>query len=190
MEIKLKKILITIALMIPFMIGCSDSIVNPDPTTQVNNNQKSWISLPKNPGMTVENDYSASKVINGDIGGNVQLNINYVTKSAVNVIISAEITVPEGAYSGDKNITMIINSTNGTATFYPSPETFNKPLVFNLRVSGVNINGVDPETIDYVYLAPDGSFAPIEYQNMMVNGGILILKNALIPHFSIYGWCR
>jgi hypothetical protein len=185
----MKKMLIVMALVIPMFWGCSDTILNPDSTNQTTN-QKSWITLPKNPAMGVEEEYSASKVINGETGGTVELNVNYVTKSTVNVIINAVIEVPAGAYSGDKNITMIINSDNGTATFYPSPETFNKPLIFNLKINGVDLNGIDPTSIDYVYLAPDGSFAPIEYKKIVVNSGVLIVNDALIPHFTMYGWTR
>ncbi len=186
----MKKILVALAIAILFLVGCSDSIVNPEVVKQNDNNQKSWITLPQNPRMTIETDYSASEIIDGETGGSVELNINYVTKASNNVKIEAEIDVPAGAYSGKKNITMIINSTNGTATFYPSPETFNKPLIFNLQISGVNLNGVDPNSIDYVYLAPDGSLEPIQYKQLVVNGGILRVDDAQIPHFSIYGWCR
>jgi hypothetical protein len=185
----MKKLIVILAVIIPLFVGCSDSIVNPGLVNQTTN-QKSWISLPKNSQMSIESNYSASKVIDGDIGGSVELNVNYVTTRGVNVIISAVIEVPAGAYSGEKNIQMIINSDNGTATFYPSPETFNKPLLFSIRISGVNLSGVDPKSIDYVYLAPDGSFAPIEYKNLVINDGVLIVYKALIPHFSMYGWCR
>jgi hypothetical protein len=186
----MKKTVTILAVVIPLLVGCSDSLVNPVSPNKTNDAQKSWITLPENPGIGVESFYSASKEIEGDTGGSVGLEINYVTKASVNIIITASIDVPPGAYSGEKNITMIINSTNGTATFYPSPETFNKPLVFNLRVSGVDLNGVDPKSINYVYLAPDGSFEPIEYSNMVINSGTLAVKDALIPHFSVYGWCR
>ena len=56
----MKNILILLALIVPFMIGCSDSIVSPESSTNpVNNNsQKSWITLPKNPAMKVEDEYS------------------------------------------------------------------------------------------------------------------------------------
>lgn len=203
----MRKFLVVLAVALPLLIGCSDSIVNPESANQIENTiqtdstiqvdstnqisyKKGWISLPKNPGMVADSEYSASKVIDGDSGGVVELNINYVTKGSVNIIIVASIEVPAGAYSGEKNITMIINSNNGTATFYPSPETFNKPLVFNLRISGVDLNGADPKTIDYVYLSPDGSFQRIQYKKLVINEGILIVEDALIPHFSIYGWCR
>ncbi|MEJ2614920.1 MAG: hypothetical protein P8Z35_08180 [Ignavibacteriaceae bacterium] len=202
----MRKILVALAVIFPLIIGCSDSIVNPETANQTNTDQinntdqtdstaqtaqkRSWIKLPPNPGMVENSEYSASKVIDGDIGGIVELNINYVTKGSVNVIINASIEVPAGAYSGKKNIQMIINSNNGTATFYPSPETFNKPLIFNLMITGVDLDEVDPKTIDYVYLAPDGSFQRIEYKNLVINDGVLIVDDALIPHFSIYGWCR
>ncbi len=185
----MKRLFIVLAVVIPFLFGCKDSLVNPEPSNQVSN-QKSWVTLPPNPEMKVESDYTASKLIDGETGGNVQLTINYLTKGSVNIIINASIEIPAGAYSGQKNITMIINSTNGTATFYPSPETFDKPLVFNLIIKGVDLNGIDPKSIDYVYLAPDGSFNTIAYKNMVVNDGILKVSDALIPHFSIYGWCR
>jgi hypothetical protein len=179
-----------LAVISSLLISCSDSIVNPDDINSANNSHKSWIILPQNEAMSVESNYTAAKMINGETGGSVELNINYVAQGSVNVKINAEIEVPAGAYSGYKNITMIINSTNGTATFYPSPEYFNKPLIFNLQVSGVDLNGIDPKTIDYDYLAPDGSFQRIQYKQLIINNGTLRVEDAQIPHFSIYGWCR
>ncbi|MFZ0455878.1 MAG: hypothetical protein WAM24_19175 [Ignavibacteriaceae bacterium] len=203
----MRKIMFALALLIPLFIGCSDSIVNPKTASQVDNSnqtdntdqtdstnqiayKKSWIKLPENPGMVADSEYSASKVIDGETGGIVELNINYVTKGSVNVLIDAFIEVPSGAYSGEKNIQMIINSNTGTAIFYPSPETFNKPLIFNLKINGVDLNGVDKKKLDYVYLAPDDSFQRIEYKKLVINDGVLIVEDAQIPHFSIYGWCR
>ena len=173
------------------LIGCSDSVVNPENTIQ-NNNQKSWITLPKSQGMAVESDYSASQVIDGETGGSFDLNIKYKAKSGANVKIKAKIEVPSGAFTGEKNITMIINSANGTATFYPNTETFNKPLIFDLDVQGLDLNGVDPGSIDFVCLNQDGSYQPVEYKKIKVkvDKGELEVNKALIPHFSIYGWTR
>lgn len=101
------------------LIGYSDSIVNPETANQIDNpkqliDKKSWIELPKNPAMVADSEYSASKVIDGETGGIVELNINYVAKGSVNVIINASIEVPAGVYSGTKNIQMIIKSNNGS----------------------------------------------------------------------------
>jgi hypothetical protein len=209
----MQKIFIVLAIVVPLFIGCSDSIVNPQNTNPVDNTnpvnnltppdstnqadstnqinyKRSWISLPKNPDLGSDSEYSASKVIDGEIGDTLNLNINYVVKGGVNIIINASIEVPAGAYSGEKNIQMFINSNNGTATFYPSPEKFNKPLIFNLMMTGVDLDGIDKKNLDYVYLAPDGSFQRIEYRQLVINDGVLIVNDAQIPHFSIYGWCR
>ncbi len=188
----MKRILITIAIMIPFLIGCSDSVVNPESAPQANNSQKSWITLPQNAGMTVENDYTASNIIDGSKGGVVKLNINYKTKTSVDITIQAKIKVPKGAYVGEKNISITINSHNGTATFYPNPVTFNIPLIFSLDIQGFDLNGIDPSSLDFVCLAPDGSEQTVEYKNININvdKGELEVKDALITHFSIYGWTR
>ena len=173
------------------LIGCSDSVVNPDNINQ-NDNQKSFITLPQKQTTAVESDYSASKVINGETGGSFELNIKYKSKASDNVKIKAEIVVPAGAYSGEQNITMVINSNDGTATFYPDASTFNKSLIFNLDIQGLDLSGIDPNSIDFVSLSPDGSYQPVEYKKIKVkvNKGELGVDNALIPHFSIYGWTR
>jgi len=180
-----------LAVVSSLLIGCTDSVVNPDNISQ-NNSQKSWISLPQKQAAAVESDYSASKVINGETGGSFELNVKYTAKGSENVKIKAKIEVPAGAYTGEQNITMIINSTNGTATFYPDASAFNKPLIFNLDVQGIDLSGIDPETIDFVCLTQDGSYLPVEYKKIKVkvNKGELGVDNALIPHFSIYGWTR
>ena len=186
------KIWLTVLVAISsILIGCSDLVVNPDNINQ-SNNQKSWITLPQKQATAVESDYSASKVINGETGGSFELNIKYVAKGSNNVKIKAKIEVPAGAYTGNQNITMVINSLNGTVTFYPDASTFNKPLIFDLDVQGIDLSGIDPNSIDFVCLAPDGSYQPVEYKKIKVkvNKGELEVDNALIPHFSIFGWCR
>jgi hypothetical protein len=186
------KIWFTVLLAISsFLIGCSDSVVNPDNINQ-NNNQKSWITLPKNQSMAVESDYSASKIISGETGGSVELNIKYKAEGSADVKIKARIDIPAGAYTGEQNITMVVDGTNGTATFYPSLGIFTKPLIFNLDIQGVDLNGIDPGSIDFVCLNTDGSYEPVEYKKIKVkiNKGELEVDNALIQHFSIYGWSR
>jgi hypothetical protein len=188
----MKRIWITIALVIPFMIGCSDSIVNPESPTQLNSSQKSWIVLPQNAGMTVESDYSASNIIDGGKGGEVNLNINYKTKSSDHVKIQAKIKIPSGAFEGEENISMTINNNNGTVTFYPDPMAFNVPLIFSLDIQGLDLNEIDPGSLDFVCLEPDGSTQSVEYKKIKVkvNKGELEVDEALITHFSIYGWTR
>ena len=191
---KMKKVIVSLALvlLIPILWGCSDSVVNPISENPTANNQKGWITLPKNPGMRVEDDYSASKVIDGNMGGEVQLNVDYKATSSLHIKIAAKIKVPKGAYSGEKNVTMIINNTDGTASFYPSPETFNKPLIFDLEILGIDLTGVNPKTLDFAFIASDGSFESVDCHKIeaKIKEGKLKVDDAEIPHFSKYGWCR
>ena len=187
----MRKILTTIALVILFIVGCKDSVVNPVSTAQ-NNGQKNWITLPQSAEMTVENDYSASNIIDGRKGGEVKLNVNYKTKSSADIKIKAKIKVPKGAFEGKKNISMTINSNNGTVTFYPDPMTFNVPLAFSIDIQGLDLNEADPGSIDFVCLNSDGSVQTVEYKkiNININKGELEVDDALITHFSVYGWTR
>lgn len=45
-------------------------------------------------------------------------------------------------------------------------------------ITGVDLNWIDPKTIDYIYRAPDGSFQFIECKNLVINDSVLIVDNA------------
>ncbi len=188
----MKRILLVLSLLIPILWGCSDSVVNPIAENQTVNAPKSWINLPKNQEMSVEQEYYAANIIDGRKGGEVNLNINYKTSFSSHVKINAKIKVPKGAFSGYKIIMMNINNNNGTVSFYPSPATFDKPLVFDMVLEGVDLSGVDPNSLNFMYLAQDGTYEAVQYNNIEVNvdKGILEVDDAIIPHFSKYGWCR
>jgi hypothetical protein len=183
------KIFILIIFLIPLLDGCSDTPLNTDDSGRLNSN-KEWITLPENSGLSTEEEYTASKFINGGTGGILSLTREYKTSGGKNFFLIASVEVPVGAYSGDKNIIMIVNSADGTTTFYPSPETFSKPLIFNLEIKGINLTGVDLKRLDFMYIASDGRFSPLEYKKIIVKSSSLEVKDALIPHFSRYGWCR
>ena len=87
---------------------------------------------------------------------------------------------------------MTINSNNGTVTFYPDPMTFNVPLAFSIDIQGLDLNEADPGSIDFVCLNSDGSVQTVEYKkiNININKGELEVDDALITHFSVYGWTR
>jgi hypothetical protein len=188
----MKKIVIVLVLLIPLFLGCSDTILNPETTTTADNAQRGWITLPKNPAISVEDEYSESNIIDGNKGGGVHLKVDYKSGSSGHIKIDAKIKVPKGAFTGEKNITMIINSNDGTAQFYPSPTTFSEPLEYDLVIQGLDLTGIDPAAFQFVYLAPDGSFAPVDCHNIEVKIKDCILKvdHASIPHFSSYGWTR
>ena len=69
---------------------------------------------------------------------------------------------------------------------------FNKNLEYTLTYKGIDLTGVDPETVKFCYIASDGSIVEAENSGIEVHieDGKIKVKKALIPHFSRYGWVR
>ena len=75
--------------------------------------------------------------------------------------------------------------------FFPSPTTFNVPLLLDLTYEGVNLNGIDEEDIDFYYI--DGNsvdFIQINKGSKECDSqlGKLSVVNAVVGHFSRFGW--
>jgi hypothetical protein len=86
---------------------------------------------------------------------------------------------------------MSINDRFGITTFSPDYD-FSKPVIYNLTISGINLNGIDPETVKFVYMAPDGQYYPAKYDHLRADPklGLLQVVNAKLPHFSRYGFAN
>ena len=86
---------------------------------------------------------------------------------------------------------MVIDDINGTVTYSPSMN-FDKPAILDLKFEGVDLTGVNRDSVDFVYIDYDGLFNPVEYKEIKVDvaKGVLELVDGLIPHFSRYGWGR
>ena len=55
---------------------------------------------------------------------------------------------------------------------------------------GLDLSGVNPANVDFVYLNNDGTIEQIIYENLevIVSQGCLRVSNAYLPHFSRYGF--
>ncbi len=189
MEIMMKTFLATIMIGFLFLIGCSDenSLVAPE------NNQASapnWITLPQRSGSSVETEFSVTNQINGSLGGILEINQTYNSGPIV-VKVKAKLQFPANCFPGTENITMLVDNVSGTVTYSPSMN-FNIPAILDLEFMGLDLTGINPADINFAYQDPDGSFDFVEYDKLKVqmNNGGLELKNAQIPHFSRYGYCR
>jgi hypothetical protein len=67
---------------------------------------------------------------------------------------------------------------------------FNQDVIYNAKFTGLNLTGIDPSSIDFVYQDESGAIEKIEYDalNIDVENGVLEIVNARIPHFSRYGF--
>ncbi|MHB8578418.1 MAG: hypothetical protein ACYDA4_00945 [Ignavibacteriaceae bacterium] len=184
----MKKILLALFALSLFYFGCSDSGPNVNPISS-NTSSKTAIMLPSNISETIQSNYFVSQVINGNNGGSIELHDVYLGKNG-NVTFDGKLSVPAGAFSGSKNINMQIGNFAGI-DFSPSM-VFNIPLSLTLKITGLDLQGVDPNSLNFYYLAPDGSTQLVQSDSIIVDvqSGTLEVINARLPHFSRYTWAK
>ncbi len=181
-----KKIILSLFAISIFYLGCSDLKTNMNPVNSAVSS-KTAIKLPLKSGVNIESVFSASQLISGENGGSVQLHESYIS-GKTQVTIDAELSVPIGAYSGTKNISMQIGD-DAAIDFSPT-SLFNIPLVLNLKITGVDLTGINPNDINFYYFAQDGSVSLVQNDGITIvpQTGTLEIINAKLPHFSRYGW--
>ena len=67
---------------------------------------------------------------------------------------------------------------------------FNVPVDYTLTITGLDLTGVNPNTLDFVYIDVNGNMYSVqkEYVIMDLSNGMLKVKNAKLNHFSRYGF--
>ena len=180
----------TITLMVfTLLLGCTPDANITSPDESVTKPQAQLIKLPAmKSGLKIETDLTRSKYINGYNGGSFieQFEFQCVTG---NVIINSQLNFPAGAFSGGKTITQTFDTETASLEFGPAMQ-FNIPVKYTLTVSGLDLTGINPETLDFVYVAQNGSITGVEYDSitMDVATGTLKVTNAKLNHFSRYGF--
>jgi hypothetical protein len=170
------------------LAGCSkeNSIVGPP--SQQTQAKREWIKINTAATLAVENSYTASKSIEGSKGGTINLTQVYKSNGQW-AIVTAKLSIPQGAFSGTKVISYTVNTDNASISFSPSPQSFQKNLSLDLTFTGVNLAGVDVSKLAFSYL--DGSTivpAKFTYVNANIAQGLLVVIGAQLSHFSMYGW--
>ncbi|MGE5795209.1 MAG: hypothetical protein ACM34N_00415 [Ignavibacteria bacterium] len=181
----MKKYIYSLALLLIFVLGCSEhsSIVAPSQTTD---NEPNWIVSSSN--NSLEKDASVSKLIYGDQESLLEINTNYAGGIGW-ISITANARFQRYSFVGSKYVTMTVNDAFGTTTFSPSG-AFSKPVIYNLTIVGLDLSGINPANVKFVYMAPDGNYYVPQYDRLYVEiqSGKLQIENARLPHFSRYGF--
>jgi hypothetical protein len=183
----MKKVLLLFIPIILFIAGCSESVL--EPTSTVLETQKSIIQLPPSNAIHIENLFTVNDLIEGSRGGMIKLNESYNSQSG-EVSIKAKLKIPKNAFSGTETIGYTIND-DASIDFFPGM-SFDKDLLYDIKFSGLDLTGIDPDEVRFLYLAPDGNTYPVQYSDLTVDveKGILEVKDAVIHHFSRYIWGR
>ena len=211
----MKTFLSIIVLLSLFVIGCSEQI-NVNSPELTSSDEPDWIMLPSSNrnisglskmGSVVNDEYEnnqaeeaeisggmtfeVTKFVDGRRGETLKIDTDYEDGPFGKVEIKAELKFPKDCFIGTKNITMQINSSFGTATFSPHA-TFEKCAVYNAEFKGLDLSGIAPGSIDFVYKSEKGKYEKIEESKIEVDlkEGKLKVKDAKLPHFSRYGFIR
>ena len=184
----MKNYISIIALLSLFVIGCSEQTSINSPVNDLNTNEPNWIALPQAVGLQTEKISSSQKSINGTNGATWTWNTSY-TGTLGRVTISSTMIFLPNSFSGTKTITQKHDDATCVSTFSPSM-VFNKPVLYTVTYTGVNLTGINPSTVQFAYLAADGSVQIASHEGISVDvpTGRLSVRNACAPHFSRYGF--
>ena len=188
----MKTLITTFALLIMFAVGCTDQTGITSPEQPVQTLEPNWISLPQSSssGMQVNTEWETSERINGAQGGFLTNSVTYSGGIFGTVTINAKLEFQQGAYAGNKTISMKLTDENTSVQFNPAKSGFARLVLYNVTYTGLNLSGLDPTKVKFAYIGADGSTEYAENEGITVNiaTGTLSVKNAIIPHFSRYGF--
>ncbi len=169
----------TLAILLLFVVGCTDQtgITSPDNSTSINENA------------ALLKPVTVSKVINGAAGGFITLGSLEQAKNGQ--CVYSFMYFPAGSFSGTKTITISLDPKKLTGTFSPGM-VFNKPVLFSALFTGVDLNGINGSTFEFVYVAPNGqqTIIPNSFLYIDKEKGVLGILGAQLPHFSRYAFVK
>ena len=182
--------LTTLLLSAFLFFGCNQESEILTPIEESSNQEYTLISLPTpTGGLSIETIYSFSMEISGEQGGTFYNNFSYEGGPFGTVTVNSRLLFPANSFSGNEDITKTYNTDYATMEYGPSM-SFNEPVLCGLRFYGLDLSGVNPETVRYVYIANDGTIEDVEYESLSINvaSGYIWVKNAQLNHFSRYGF--
>ena len=132
---------------------------------------------------------SKTFTVDGKTGDEIFVSETFL-KDGKLVSMSAKLTIPQRAFKGTITFDMIFDFDNYTLELYPSPFTFDKPVLLDLTFWGVNFDELEFDITDFSYL--DGLNEKINVASETINKdwGLLKVEGAELNHFSRYGWVR
>jgi len=185
----MRGILLFLAASIIFMLaGCSE---NGTSVNQPTTNQKELIKLPAKASLSTELQTSVTQKIDGDEGGLMILSNSYLSQTGNIVSINAVLTIPEGAFEGNRNINITADNEYADIYFFPHM-TFDQPLQLTLTFSGLDLSelGLSNGKVGFYYVDDQGNMTPVFNKGIIVNNitGTIMVLNAKLDHFSRYAF--
>ncbi len=123
-------------------------------------------------------------------GGDVELEKSYKSTNGKNVSISMKLKFSPGTVSQPLNVTIALDKNNLVADFSPNGAVFNKPALLDVTVEGLDLSSISSGANVAFYYMNGSVLEKIEASSLTVDihDGKIVMKDAKILHFSIYGF--
>jgi hypothetical protein len=169
-----------------FFSGCDQVTEINAPQERVLNKQ--LINLPQRVGLGVETQTYWQEIV-GANGGEFQQTYSYQDSSGSTVSQFSKLEFFPGAFTGTENISMTFNTGGAAMELCPAMQ-FQAAVKYTYEITGVDLTGVNPNTLEFVYIDASGNMYTVDYDDVIMdaNTGMLKVVNAVLPHFSRYGF--
>lgn len=187
----MKKIFLLLILVGITFLSCSDNLDNTIVTTS-NNIDNLTKSAPRS--FNIYPWLYTSRLIDGSIGCDFIYDTTFVNTQGKEVNVYARLKIEPGAFNGTTKIIMLPNVENLSIKLYPEM-IFNKEVKLSLIFTGIDLKTFGYETtdeIEFAYFSDSGDIKLIESDLSHVNipRDHIKVMNAVLHHFSRYGWIR
>jgi len=172
-----------------FFLGCDlVTDINTPPENILN---KQMIKLPPRSGLSVENTFSVTKTIEGNKGGEIKLDEEYIALNGETVKIDAKLKIKKHAFEGTVDITLTVDDEYAAVSFTPAM-VFDIPADLDLKFEGIDLAPLNLATGDYdfVFIDDYGNIEVVEYNALHVDESKskIWVSKAKLNHFSRYGF--
>ena len=186
----MKYITSILLLSLLFVLGCEQmsEINSPASSLETRVLNKKLVKLPSPSGLVVYDELPRYKYINGQNGGWFSEDFEYESSNGT-VDIESTLHFFQNSFSGTVNISQTFNTETAAIVFGPEMQ-FNVPVDYTLEIDGVDLTGINPETLDFVYIDGNGNMFECEKESVTMNEstGTLKVTKAKLNHFSRYGF--
>jgi hypothetical protein len=170
--------LTTLLLSAIVLMGCAENssfLTSPETQISQQSNSPNYIKLPADlsQGFSVETVYFADKLIKGEKGGTIKLDVLIPRPGNPlgDFVVHAKVNVQKNSFSANENRTFIVSLDPEYCllNITPSPSTLDKQLVVDLFVQGVDVSQVNPDTFGFVFVGDNGEIMETESGTLQLN---------------------
>ncbi len=174
------------------LLGCNDETpIQPGETDQPEGESYELIEIPAR--AVGGPSFSATETIDGDKGGQININEHYVTEDGDTVTIIVKLKVKKDCFSGKVDITMTVDDVY-TAVLFTPEMVFNKPVELDVKYKGLDPDQLDLTSGNYefLYIDDNGYTETVPSNGVVVKQelGQISVKKAELSHFSRYAFAR